>query len=125
MSAGKQTGANFRPGTRTGRLRFTAAVSEHWRLDRNYLSASCLGITPPWPQGRGRPWLLGQCRGLSLRSQYVPLRWRVIAPTKKRPPYPRGCDGADKPEHNLVHHCFALREKKALGITASVGYDSM
>jgi hypothetical protein len=20
---------------------------------------------PPWPQGRGRPWLLGQCRGLS------------------------------------------------------------
>ena len=46
-------------------------------------------------------------------DQYVPLRWRVVmAPTKKRPPYPRGCDGADKPEHNLVHHCFASERRR-------------
>ena len=45
-------------------------------------------------------------------DQYVPLRWRVMAPTKKRPPYPRGCDGADKPEHNLVHHCFASERRR-------------
>ena len=35
-----------------------------------------------------------------------------MAPTKKRPPYPRGCDGADKPEHNLVHHCFASERRR-------------
>jgi hypothetical protein len=45
-------------------------------------------------------------------DQYVPLWWRVMAPTKKRPPYPRGCDGADKPEHNLVHHCFASERRR-------------
>ena len=35
-----------------------------------------------------------------------------MAPTKKRPPYPRGCDGADKPEQNLVHHCFASERRR-------------
>ena len=74
-------------------------------------------LIPPGPGDVGGPGF-GRYRGLSLcRSvpyvdQYVPLRWRVMAPTKKRPPYPRGCDGADKPEHNLVHHCFASERRR-------------
>ena len=43
---------------------------------------------------------------------YVPLRWRVMAPTEKRPPHRGGHDGADKPEHNLVHHCFASERRR-------------
>ena len=50
-------------------------------------------------------------RGLSL-DPYVPLRWRVMAPTEKRPPHRGGHDGADKPEHNLVHHCFASERRR-------------
>ena len=45
-------------------------------------------------------------------DQYVPLRWRVMAPTEKRPPHRGGHDGADKPEHNLVHHCFASERRR-------------
>ena len=58
-------------------------------------------------------------------DQYVPLRWRVMAPTKKRPPYPRGCDGADKPEHNLVHHCFASERRRHWASLQALGTISM
>ena len=81
------------------------------------------GVLIPPAQGTWEALASADTGAFPYVDQYVPLRWRVMAPTKKRPPYPRGCDGADKPEHNLVHHC--LRKKKALGITASVGHDSM
>jgi hypothetical protein len=31
---------------------------------------------------------------------------------QKTPTIPRGRDGADKPEHNLVHHCFASERRR-------------
>ena len=81
--------------------------------ERDWLSASCLGIAPPLaPKDAGGPGLLADTGAFPYVDQYVPLRWRVMAPTKKRPPYPRGCDGADKPEHNLVHHCFASERRR-------------
>ena len=60
----------------------------------------------------GGPGLLADTGAFPYVDQYAPLRWRVMAPTKKRPPYPRGCDGADKPEHNLVHHCFGSERRR-------------
>ena len=79
------------------------------------------GVLIPPAQGTWEALASADTGAFPYVDQYVPLRWRVMAPTKKRPPCPRGSDGADKPEHN---HCFAS-EKKALGITASVGHDSM
>jgi hypothetical protein len=76
--------------------------------------------SPPLaPKGRGRPWCLGRYRGLSLCISM--LRWRVMAPTEKRPPHRGGHDGADKPEHNLVHHCFASERRRHCASLQALG----
>ena len=70
------------------------------------------GVLIPPAQGTWEALASADTGAFPYVDQYVPLRWRVMAPTKKRPPYPRGCDGADKPEHNLVHHCFASERRR-------------
>ena len=56
-------------------------------------------------------------------DQYVPLRWRVMAPTEKRPPHRSARDGADTQTKASSIIATAVPREKALGIITSFEHD--
>jgi hypothetical protein len=63
-------------------------------------------------QGRGRPWSLGRYRGLSLCRSVCAVTVAGDGAYQKTPTIPPRLRWPDKPEHNLVHHCFASERRR-------------